>query len=781
MTQSSVSGLLSQLANNAAHLMVVDAQQTAVNESAITPFLGAFEATGLMLNDNDFATVINALTANIDDGQSTTQTTATADDETVHHIALIEFLSFALLVKIGVLNDDLSTTKGHLEIEQILDDLATVQKIEKQSVSTPSAPPLIRRRTTRRTRTPGQKAQQNTFDPQAQLAQDSHAFDERFILGSIEQISKQLNNLNDENTSDKFSQTIITMVGEHDQYKQLLAVHANRSGLLLNALIQAEQFAFSTVQEQQEQTERLKQWMTKLITPSAIEDVPQLVVNYRLSRERINRLLSKIDNPIMGGYLPSSVTATFEAAQTVAELLSKMLSNTADLAAAYWQALSNDHNNQDLTNNQTFNCHALKVFNQTQSYKTQLLSLVVSIDKISDKLHQDIDKSIKDPAVLELIRGLGKDISLMLTNDIPGSAGIDLCLPKVTIEQGNIVTGTDTVIVSAALHTLIVDFEQLKACTNDSIQLQTLDELRRQSDITLNCVIKAMDETGNNYLQLITLLRAQNQPQAQTQEKPEVEVVPLQNCALDLAGATHEIVDQLCQNGPMLMQRLENGGALNAILQILARLHPEAKFASLSEALLPLEPNIAQQCLDAMPIEDWQNPAKALAKLLPIIDQQTALITLCERTNKTTEQSQDRLTNEAITTVDLGAEQTNMAELMHQYMAANSSDETFDYADKIILHSPQHLLINLNRQNENKVIIDTELTLDSNRFELGGFICRGVKSVVNEGEDDHFYCYLKIEQQWYLCDDLNVKEIVINELLVAEQSQVVLVLYCATP
>ncbi|NQZ12762.1 MAG: ubiquitin carboxyl-terminal hydrolase, partial [Algicola sp.] len=121
-----------------------------------------------------------------------------------------------------------------------------------------------------------------------------------------------------------------------------------------------------------------------------------------------------------------------------------------------------------------------------------------------------------------------------------------------------------------------------------------------------------------------------------------------------------------------------------------------------------------------------------------------------------------------------------------QYMA-DSDDETFDYAQKIILHSPQHLLINLNRNNETsnetkseknsetKVVIDTELTLDSNRFELGGFIC----CEAGEGQSSHYYSYVKIEQQWYLCDDLNVKEIVVNELLVVEQSQVVLVLYNA--
>jgi hypothetical protein len=802
MSQSSVAGLLTQLTNNAALLMVVDAQQTAVDESAITPILNAFEATGLVLNDDDFATVINALTANIDDDQAS----APADDTTVHYIAMMEFFSFALLVKIGVLNADLTTTEGHFEVKQILEDLASIQNtgqntgqsVEKPPAGAPSAPPLIRRRTTRR-RTPvngqpnvQQKSPQNKVEQLnslTQLAQDSLAFDERFILEAIKLVSKQLNDLYDESTSPALEQTITALVTEHHQYKQLLATHVNRSGLLFNALIQAEQLAFATVETQQEQTERLKQWLAKLTAPNDIEDVQQLIPNYLLSRGRIDGLLAKmkgaVDNTLVKGYLPAPTLAAFEAGQTVGELLSKILSNIADLASAHWQTLSNNHTSQDLTNNQTFNCHALKVFNQTQSYKTQLLSLVVSIDKIGDKLHQEIDKSVKGPAVLELIHGLGGEIALMLANDAPCSAGIDISLPKATFAEGNIIIETDTMTLSTALHCLMVDFERLKDGEDDSISQQTLDELRRHSDITLNCVIKAMDETGNNYLQLITLLRAQNQPQAQVQsqinkkEKPEINVNSLQNSAPDLALVTHEIVNQLCQNGPMLMQGLENGGALNASLQILARLDPAAKFASLSEILLPLEPNSIQQCFDAMPSEDWQKPATALAKLLPIIDQQTTLITLCERTNKTTEQTQDWLTNEAIITVDLDEEQTNMSELMHQYMAANNSDETFGYAQKIILHSPQQLLIDLNRQSETEVVIDTQLTIDTNRFELGGFICSGLNEGLNEEASNHYYSYLKIEQQWYLCDDLNVKEIMINELLVAEQSQVVLVLYNA--
>ncbi|NQZ11210.1 MAG: hypothetical protein HRT35_29000, partial [Algicola sp.] len=621
MSQNSVAGLLTQLTNSATLLMVVDSKQTGVDESAITPVLTAFETTGLNFNDNDFATVISALTANIDEGQ----TAAQAGDETVHHIAMIEFFSFALLVKIGVLSDDLSTTESHFEVKQILEDLTTVQSIEKPPASAPSAPPLTRRRTTRRTRTPvssQQKSQlsalHNKLDPLAQLAQDSHAFDERFILGAIELVSKQLNGLDDENTSPTLVQIIIRLVTCHHQYKQLLATHVNRCGLLLNTLSTAEHYTLSTAVHEQEATQRLKQWLTEQAAATDIDDVQQLSLSYLSSRGRIDALLGKMKWAVDGttfanslanslannlaSYLPKQATTTFEARQAVGELLSHMLSNIADLATAHWQTLSNNHESQDLTDNQTFNCHALQVFNHTQSYKTQLLSLVVNIDKIGDKLHQEIDKSAKDPALSELIHGLGKEIALMLTNNAPCSAGIEITRPKVTFEDGSVVINADTITLSTALHTLIVDFERLATTSDDSIPQQTLDELRRHSDITLNCVIKAMDETGNNYLQLITALRAQNQPKTPIQAQPEIEVSPLQNYPLqnnapNLADVTHEVVDLLCQNGPMLMQRLENGGALNALLQIVARLDPAAKLASLSETLLPLNPVTTQQCL----------------------------------------------------------------------------------------------------------------------------------------------------------------------------------------
>ncbi|MCJ8273511.1 MAG: hypothetical protein MJK04_29430, partial [Psychrosphaera sp.] len=422
-------------------------------------------------------------------------------------------------------------------------------------------------------------AQQNSsLDPLAQLAQDSHAFDERFILGAIELVSKKLNGLNDENTSPTLEQIIIGLVTCHHQYKQLLATHVNRFAVQLNALLQAQQYTLSTAEDQQEATERLKQWLTELAGATDSDDVQQLNLNYLTSRGRIDALMAKMKSSVgntaiadkLAGYMPKQATATFEVPQAVGELLSKMLSNIADLATAHWQTLSNNHDSLGLTNNQTFNCHALKVFNQTQSYKTRLLSLVVSIDKIGDKLHQDIDKSVKEPAVSELIRCLGEEVALMLTNDAPCSVGIDITLPKVRFKDGNVVIDTDIITLSTALHTLMVDVERLAALEDDSITQQTLDELRRHSDITLNCVIKAMDETGNNYLQLITLLRAQNQPTPQPQPlpTPKTEVSPLQNYPLqnnapDLAEVTHEVVEQLCQNGPMLMQGLKNGGALN--------------------------------------------------------------------------------------------------------------------------------------------------------------------------------------------------------------------------
>lgn len=511
--------LLNLLNNPARRFITVDNQQKPVVQTGLSVVLQRLFDTELSFEMADFEKIITVLEGQIDKGSE-------EQDELEHHLALSELISFVMLVKVGIVTDDLGSTQGYTGLKETIEDLTSLLlKVPEKSI--PVGFGRFRRRFIRRPR--GKKSTQpfHTDDKQtvvSQLTDDCQQLDDQFIQLAIVKLTQALDQPNT-----ALKPTITLLAACHNKYAKLLNTHVERCGALLHLLMHNNHYTLTEAGKVPGAADELIEWMSARYQDyqSAQENednpVKQLYGNIGVSRFRLQLLVAQMQEvnlPDLMVYTPTQACNIYEQAGDSITVLDQMMSAVARLVSDYWQELSIQSTTLDAITDSDFKLTCNDIFAFTQQYKHRLMAVTADIDKMVGKTNKQPD--------FELLKRLNDNMMQIqfFAQSHQNKADHPLTVAIAEINEGQLQFVTQDIRVSRATFNLFNAYEQL-ACIcyshKSAPTSKAVDEIRRQSDITLQTVIKSMDGAYTNWLQMMSFIRNEKFVSGPAQS-PEEEV-----------------------------------------------------------------------------------------------------------------------------------------------------------------------------------------------------------------------------------------------------------------
>jgi hypothetical protein len=654
---------------------------------------------------------------------------------------------------------------------------------------------------------------------------DLDYFDTTFISQSHNRILlcfegiKALTKLNSQTT--KILQSCLTDIIKHfEKYKVLSQNHLLRSIYFLNALKNSSKFK---LKKDIAQTSWLgKLWysasenMTELASSkneSMLNNhIKQLESSFLISRSRLaiyingyretNQLETTDTTSLI---IPQKALQVYEEVPYIADVIPRMMSNITNLCQEHWLLLADNTDRLIHIPDDAFNTQCIAYFQLTQEYKTKLLRLATSVDELVAKIYKDADEYQNKQAKLAFIFAIFKSISASIigilaihthltTEDTDPGIALDmkngtpvdvtvtsldaqgqttgthtssLMLPTVDITGGEVTTLIILSGVSTALQSLLSDYESLFSAYYGyrepvTIQQQTVRDLQRHIDITLNTVIKSIDDTYTNWLRLLKIIKTKHL----SDEKPS-STPPFKTFYLNIRKAM--------QSQPPFtgLDNLGNTCYINSCLQLLQQI----PLNSSTDESIPLTDSLQSLNHAVCKYKGWklgkQQDAEELIYLLhdkidfPVGLTSKRIITY----SKPNTSDSSEITKTAIIHLR-NLRKASLDTLLTDHMQeTETSDITSGKLTKqamIITQAEETLLFSLQRwgsdyknqlKDNSEITLPTDLTLTVNneqvKYQLAAAICHNGQTM-NLG---HYTCYLKHQNDWYLADDKTISKL----------------------
>ena len=762
-----------------------DNNQT-VSLEALENQLQIIAASDVSLSYEDFAHVVNTFSEQlsqhqIEQGSSQSNeqhieqpTEQLSEQAETFHLDISTFFSFTLLHKVGVLDDTLHHSEACAQIEPQLESLnqaIVFAPISAQTKKTPRRRASLHRANLQlnKKRTTVQSKPQS-INCLNQFNHDLHQW-EHDLLAHLMDASTELLQF----TPVDFNRAIERIVTIHHHWRLLLQNHLKRLQVwlfnqlqskqvtLANQGIDAEQAAqcfeelnqnAQTFSEQVQNHEHHK-------TSDYRQPNEQISFdNYLISRNQIQLLLSQPKlihsaSPL----LTNRVFVLYEPNHNLAEKLCHMLGLHQKLIDLFWYDVCHLSESICQLATEPFNHQTLQCFYQAQNFKNHLVNISVGIENLANQLHFAAPEVIKALArtqhhLLDLVHYQAE-----IYTQHTGTIG------RVTIhhsEQGLFAQLTQ-VEYAAILIELMETFDDIVAAISyrhcKSLDHVQLSQIQKLSKVNLDTLNQSMDNGYGNWLQLLNLLRS-NELRTHQMNNDIEPSNHAQEYTDNLRQAARQALSELIEFGPLSIQD-ENHQQLLPILQLLACL--DLNWSAPSDKLKPkhLEQSKLDNILTALSQNKITAPNRVdgwLQLLLPLFDYQTCLVTLAEQFDTQTERKQDIVGREDVIHISPSSEQGNIDKLICQAI----SQGPLQNSEKVILHAPNHLVIQIDQGQEHLQMANT-LLLDQSHYQLTALLCE----INCESEENQQYeTWVKYQKAWFRCQADGIISVTLSDKLV---------------
>ena len=762
-----------------------DNNQT-VSVKALENQLQIIAASDISLSYEDFAHVVNTFSEQLNQHQieqASSQSNEHSIDQPLEqqskqaetfHLDISTFFSFTLLHKIGVLDNTLHHSEACAQVEPQLESLnqaIVFAPISAQTKKTPRRRASLHRanlQLNKKRSTLESKPQ--TINCLNQFNHDLHQWEHDLLALFMEASAELL-----QYTPVDFNRAIERIVTIHHHWRLLLQNHLKRLQVWLFNQLQSKQVSLANqgIDAEQaaecfEQLNQNAQTFSEQVKNQEHHKAPEYSQpseqisfdNYLISRNQIQLLLSqpKLINSA-SPLLTNRVFVLYEPNHDLTDKLCHMLGLHQKLIDLFWYDVCHLSESICQLATEAFNQQTLQCFYQAQNFKNHLVNISVGIENLANQLHFAAPEVVKALArtqhhLLDLVHYQAKIYTQHTAT-----------IGRVTVhhsEQGLFAQLTQ-VEYAATLIELTETFDDIVAAISyrhcKSLDHVQLSQIQKLSKVNLDTLNQSMDNGYGNWLQLLNLLRSNElRPNERKNDNIEQSTQPIAH-SNHLKQAARQALSELIEFGPLSVQD-QNHQQLLPMLQLLACLDlnwstPNDKLkpkyleqSKLDNLLTALSQNkmIAPHCVDG-----W------LQLLLPLFDYQTCLVTLAEQFDTQTKRKQDIVGREDIIHISPSSEQGNIAKLICQAICQGALQSS----EKVILHAPSHLVIQIDQGQEHLQITST-LPLDQSHYQLAALLCR----VNPESEEDEQYeTWVKYQKAWFRCQADGIISVTISDKL----------------